>query len=946
MTIPTHSEQSEGSRKRRKKKKGCRRRKREDEKPAASVLPAQESTSTSRLSSSAVSSSTSVVAVSPRTADSTASAPGTEAISGKLACPWPKGIPNGVKVSLQQNSATDKAPHPEPSEPRPVVPKSREKLHSEPSLGGATPLGWTQGRSKSRSCSRIWGGSLFDLSPSTKIEETPLLIGSHSSMPELFGRWAASPSMEPHSSGVNDGIPAGAPRSTGQSFSAPDASISPPNAGRRGAGRQLYCDSSMCYLSPIRCPKKLPSATVAEPVVGINRVKAAVVVVGFGLFWLLFLVTLLFLWEHREITYHKDPLCRTEDCAKHANLLVDIISTSNVNPCDDFAAFVCSARSLPGFPSNGNHYESAMGTVINNWYSRLDEMLHVAFTMAPIARKPLRMYESCLEDSHLDSDAAEFLRFVNETELSWPAEPGKDVDALSVYVSHAFYYEAPAWFSIAIRETPKNRSSWRLIVSPSPYLPEMLERHESASRSGSYSAYCESLLRAIVGIDAERLGWDERVINETGVMEHDVLWKLYGATMAAGGPRESSALTPIERLDNYTPSVSGARWLTALQRSLPLQPMMATEVYLTDVAYMRAVGELFAKYDDRQLVRHLSWLFVQRYAPIVNVTVLVNRFDDVESANAARRSFCGWNVDESYGLLISVLYFVSRVFRPDKTSIDTAFDFLTLAASSLVAGSSWLDTQSKSMAVEKLRAVNMSIWPSKVLLNTQVLDTIYRDFPEKLHSITGYWTESRRKLREAVQRPFYRQFSNQPMNAAEPYLTYEATENRVLAAIGAVSRPLYYGNGTRGMLYGGIGFLMTLEIVKSLDTNGLRWHPNGSFVPSMLTDESTERFEARDSCFGKNESVFPEVPAVEVAYSALQEALARDRRRFRLAENLTEEMVFFLTLCLMTCRRKHTLSTASADCNKAVRNFAPFATAFSCPVGSSMNPREKCEFFV
>ncbi|KAH8036147.1 hypothetical protein HPB51_017958 [Rhipicephalus microplus] len=74
-------------------------------------------------------------------------------------------------------------------------------------------------------------------------------------------------------------------------------------------------------------------------------------------------------------------------------------------------------------------------------------------------------------------------------------------------------------------------------------------------------------------------------------------------------------------------------------------------------------------------------------------------------------------------------------------------------------------------------------------------------------------------------------------------------------------------------------------------------------------------------------SVFPEIPAVEVAYAALQRALKEDGRRFRIAKDLTEERVFFMTLCFMTCPRRYTPSAYKVDGNKALRNFAEFATA-------------------
>ncbi|XP_065285236.1 endothelin-converting enzyme 2-like isoform X2 [Dermacentor albipictus] len=1013
-TIPPRSHQSQDGSKKKKKKQ--RRLKRDDQVSHPSCL-AQESTTPSQQSSTAsVSSSatlTPVVSVSPKTTDWTPSASGSESVS-TAACEPAWLVPKegadvatvNVSSPLQQKSATEgksAASARELVDPRPAA--KPERLQSEPSFGATAPPGahpWSL-----RSSSRVWGGSLFDLSPSTKMDETTLVIGSRASAPELLDTWSASPWMEPRSCGVASKDSATAPYPMRQSFSATTsrparitmpswlfprvrgretpggssvpsamppltgqrpygvgtesggarsnlqvpytptlmstgASTHPKNAESRIAGRKDNRSLSFCQLDGDRDVRQLPDAVVADPSVGVTSNKTVVIAAGFGLFWVSFIVVLLLLWEHRLVEHSRDPMCRTEDCVRHAELLANIIATSSVDPCEDFAAYVCSSPSAAGLVSSDNHHASAMDAAIYSWYSGLGEMLHVGSASVPFGRKPLEMYESCSEGvSGLDSDPVEFLRFVNEAGLSWPDEPSKGADALSVFVSHAFYYEAPAWFSVAISEST-NRSDWRLVFSPSRHLPGMLEQHERVFRSGSPVRHYRNTFRAIGGGDVGP--WNEELINEMATMERDVLWKLFGAVSS---PRKASALISLEEFDNYTPSISCSSWLRALRQSLPLRPTLATEVYLTDVTYIKTVGELFAKYDDQRLLRHLSWLFVQRYAAVVNVSVLVDGYMDYEAAKAARHQFCGFNVEVSYNLLLSVLYFVLRISNFDKASIDATFDSLTAAARHLVIKSSWLDSESKCVAAEKLRAVKMGIWPNKALLKPKTLETIYGDFPEDQGSFTAYWTETRRKLREAKQDVLYHRFANRPMNAAEPYLTYEAIANSVLIATGAVAKPLYYSNGTKGMMYGGIGFLMMLEIVKSLDISGLRWHPNGSVVDSILSEASMEKFDIRDSCRvgGENVSVFPEVPALEVAYSALQEALTRDRRRFRISENITEERAFFLTLCLMTCRRKRLVSTARADCNKAVRYFRLFAKAFSCPLGSNMNPRTKCKFF-
>lgn len=72
------------------------------------------------------------------------------------------------------------------------------------------------------------------------------------------------------------------------------------------------------------------------------------------------------------------------------------------------------------------------------------------------------------------------------------------------------------------------------------------------------------------------------------------------------------------------------------------------------------------------------------------------------------------------------------------------------------------------------------------------------------------------------------------------------------------------------MFYGGLGFLIALEMVRALDKIGLHWNEDGRETTSILSGRSIKYFGEQDACL-KDEgsiSIFPEVPAVEIAYAA------------------------------------------------------------------------------
>ncbi|KAH6941694.1 hypothetical protein HPB50_022686 [Hyalomma asiaticum] len=703
-------------------------------------------------------------------------------------------------------------------------------------------------------------------------------------------------------------------------------------------GRKLLQNLANGQHGAARIPDAAEAVAAAERD---PRVRAAVISAGLSLFCVAVVRIAVQLWDHRPPGEVGDPMCRTEDCVRHAFIL-DEVASKDVDPCHDFSAYVCSAWSPARIQTH--RYTSAIDFAVYSWIQGFNETLHEGSAKIAVGRKATLMYDTCTgDDSRYGNSADEFLLFLNETGLIWPFGPTPKEDALELFVSLAFNYDASFWFSVAISDSPGSSGEWRVVLSPSHILPILVVHHRNVIESAAYAVTWTKILHSFAGNATGNL--NEVEINETRAIGDEILRQLYAAS---GDPSPKSALFAVSEFEEYTPFISPARWLNALQQALPVRPTMATEVYATHIGYLRAVNNLFAKLENEQLIRHLSWLFMKLYIPAAGPEFFIGVYGDAETSKIYRPLFCGINVEQPYRLLVSVLRFVSSASSNDRALIDASFDGLVLAATEKLMNCHWLDARSKILAVEKVKAVRKRLWPEDVVFEPGFLDDIYRDFPEnETRNFGSYWIASRKSVREAKKSKVYRSLTSNPIGATEPYLMYDAILNRVLMTMAAVANPMYYGNGTRGMLYGGIGFLMALELVKSLDRNGLRWHPNGSAVSTWLTEESRKEFAARDSCRVRDAdaSVFPEVPAVEVAYAALQRALKQDGRRFRIARNLTEEKVFFMTLCFMTCPRRYTPSAYRVDCNKALQNFPEFATAFGCSAGSNMNPASKCRFF-
>ncbi|XP_075539989.1 neprilysin-4-like [Dermacentor variabilis] len=489
----------------------------------------------------------------------------------------------------------------------------------------------------------------------------------------------------------------------------------------------------------------------------------------------------------------------------------------------------------------------------------------------------------------------------------------------------------------------------------------MYQHHLTIKNTGGYAKYWAAFFYILKGSSDKDATINQTLIERAMVLQEDVFRRLLFAMRPIG---VQQLLVPIAKIRSYTPPLDSKQWLRAIKQ-LELQPDMESseQLLITDKNFFQTMAAVMASYTDTQLLSLIAWSCAQLLAPAVDLQLLKYRYD--QGVIRYRPYFCERFVETAYQLLVVALTSVSRFSRQERAVISANFDHLVATASALVNATDWLDAENRQLASVKLASTRLQLWPPEHFLENESLDRMYAAFPSAELSFAEYWIQSSRSAADTYHASANIDVLSYAVNYELPYLLYDAASGAVKVAVGAITPPLFYSDGTKAMFYGGLGFSMAVNLVASMDKQGLRWHPNGTFGDSFLSHAASQAFEDRDGCLataeeapvvdsptypirpGSRTSVFPEIPALEVAYAAYRRSISEsdDDSPQGISRNLSGDQVFFMTLCYMTCSLPGAVGPHTVDCNKAVSNSEAFARAFQCPYGSKMNPKKKCTFF-
>ncbi|KAH9380274.1 hypothetical protein HPB48_018182 [Haemaphysalis longicornis] len=670
-------------------------------------------------------------------------------------------------------------------------------------------------------------------------------------------------------------------------------------------------------------------------------------------------------------------LCMSGQCRYHANLIRNHIDRS-ADPCEDFEAFACSQWA--DVAETYGYGAAIMRLQIATWFTEFKVMKssrraivpgdivgtlgnaahnlrhafknHAVLTegarLIPVGVRAENMYELCMSDVN-DTAAKSGVRmlklFMLERGLRWPERPLPGVEPLGVLLDLAYHWRLGLWFDASHLETMPAGSIKRsrtLLIEPGAFVGAWAAQHDSVIRNDAYAHYWRALESAFSENNTKpRPDNISKIVEREGVILHELSTILYSAV-------RRPVRFPIEVVERFTPDISKRTWTQEIANRIvaveetKFARKSFESITVSDIAILEVLNKLYVRYNRDEILDHLSWFFVQVFASLADRQNLRHKYGSQDFAEKRRYLFCATEVEASNQFLIAALYARLHSSGDARNTVVRRLEAVKKAAlEKIFRGTSWAEDLSRDMIATKVRNQQVILWPPPELLSDDALSEMYENVREYRGSFIEYWLEAYNHTRNLLGDPRYDEAMKLARNFVLPYFEYDYVSNAVRVAIGAVDIPLYAEGSTQAMVYGGLGFSYAAQLVKAFDEGGLTIDPHGAINVSWAPP-SWKR-----NCSNDRRSPFPEIPAIQVAHAAFLQALANESQPAkRLMEDYTEEQVFFIVACFTLCQVERTAEGSyGGDCNRAVKNFAPFAEAFACRDGSSMKPTNRCLYF-
>ncbi|XP_077532966.1 endothelin-converting enzyme 2-like isoform X2 [Haemaphysalis longicornis] len=698
-----------------------------------------------------------------------------------------------------------------------------------------------------------------------------------------------------------------------------------------------------------------------------KKERGTLIAVGASAGFLLLLAVLVILVTHGALARRRTvATCKTQGCLQHAS---DIRTALNpeVNPCNNFYQFACGNWELLRVSSFANNLRSRTSTCI------LDNLKQQQDTAGDgTGDWVTAFYTSCVEPNadSLGPGLRRFVAWKHSLGLLWPEKPQTPMPhPLDVLLNLAFTWNINVLFATHIIADHRRSGSKTLLLTKGTSDAGRVHRVDELGNL-SFNDYVAAHLRAL---NASPAGANLQELKET---ESAIYAVSHLVDMA---PVHTQVWFPLNAINAYMPSMGGDLWHELIAKHVASSGLRIdvnnTVVIAQSSWLLTALNELFQRFASRpeKLLEGIAWIFVQMFLWAVSGQPQLRFHPAIKDA---KQHACLQLVESRLGVRAAAAYLRYHFSDSARAEYTNFIHELAQTLQSSLSKLSWTDDKRLGEAQLKLSNVTVDMFPPDEFFNTGALQTLYGSFEEeakklgKLAAFIDYFLLYSETLRSYLGSDLYESvYRRRLTDAQRPLTEYVYFLNSLQVSMLALQAPLYSRDGTFAMNFGGLGSYLTRELSRTFDTAGTTVDSQGHAFSWWGPTKSSE-YQTKLNCRLDNAEpsprsrrrldgggaphepigMFPHVTGLEAAFRAYRQAIEKDVLYMSdvvylpYLEHLTDNQIFFITYCHVMCVPNGTVH-ADRRCNLPLRNFKPFAEAFDCPMGSPMNPEQKCSFF-
>lgn len=433
------------------------------------------------------------------------------------------------------------------------------------------------------------------------------------------------------------------------------------------------------------------------------------------------------------------------------------------------------------------------------------------------------------------------------------------------------------------------------------------------------------------------------------------------------------------------------KWTDFLNDVLQDLPQVSdnTEILSFSLEYLKHAVELVHDTDPRIVANYIGWILLKNIGHHSTKDFRDNalRFRktlDEETENLEKS--CVKEITDLLNFAVGRLYIDKFIDEEEMLEVEQLVEDIRSTFEVNFNHNDWMDPSTKQKALEKLRNMaNIIGYPHWIKIDSELND-YYRSVNDVRQD---EYFESFVRVKAGVEEINLRKWNQRihrttdwiAMSLLEVNAMYSLEANAIYFPAALFNSPIYEHGRPAALNYAGLGSYIAHEITHGFDSQGHRYDKDGNVVDWWSAD-TKRKFEEKVECLNaqyseivepmtnRSLSVMATQPddisdngavrnsfmayKIQVLQAEENEVIKRDLRLPGLSA--TPEQLYFLGLASLDCTH-HTNksmnwildndshSPAAYRVNMPLRNSRAFANAFSCPLGSPMNPELKCQLW-